>query len=137
MTRPVKFTHVKKQDMRQATGLAGEDLAARHLESLGYRVIARRYRVRVGEIDLVASRPGLLVFIEVKTRRQTRFGTPAESVRRQKQVRITRAAEQFLLTAATASHEGFSCRFDVIAITFHADSRVHIEHLEDAFRPGA
>ena len=124
------------RDERQATGLAGEDLAAGHLESLGYQIIARRYRVRVGEIDLVARRPGLLVFIEVKTRRQTRFGTPAESVCRQKQERITRAAEQFLQRPGAGSLRDLACRFDVIAITFDKDAEAQIEHLEDAFRPG-
>jgi len=122
-------------DNRQQTGLDGEELAAGHLESLGYEIIARRYRVRVGEIDLVARRQGLLVFIEVKTRRQTRFGAPAESVHRQKQMRITRAAEWFLQRMKTGSSEGPACRFDVIAVTFDADSKATIEHLEDAFRP--
>lgn len=124
------------RDERQATGRAGEDLAAGHMESLGYQIIARRYRVRVGEIDLVACRAGLLVFIEVKTRRQTRFGAPAESVHRQKQARIARAAEQFLQRPAARSLGDMSCRFDVIAVTFDEDAKARIEHLEDAFRPG-
>ena len=124
------------RDARQATGLAGEDLAAGHLESLGYRILARRYRVRVGEIDLVALLPGLLVFIEVKTRRQSRFGIPAESVHRLKQTRIARAAECFLQRPEAGPLQDLRCRFDVIAVTMDKDSIPSIEHVEDAFRPG-
>jgi len=125
-------------DDRQATGLAGEELAAGHMESLGYEIVARRYRARAGEIDLVAHRSGLLVFIEVKTRRQTRFGLPAESVHRLKQARIARAAEQFLqrFTGSARPEQQLVCRFDVIAVTFDEDSKACIEHLEDAFRAG-
>ena len=124
-------------DRRQATGLTGEQLAAQHLESRGYQIIARRYRVKAGEIDLVASRPGLLVFVEVKTRRQDRFGVPAESVNWQKQARIARAAEQFLQRMGAGFDERLSCRFDVIAVTIGQDSAARIEHMEDAFRPGS
>ena len=64
---------------RQGLGKAGEDLAARHLESRGFTVVARRYRTRMGEIDLVATSGDLVAFIEVKTRRGTGFGLPAEA----------------------------------------------------------
>jgi len=125
-----------KRDQRQQTGLVGEQLAAEHLEARGYQIIARRYRVRAGEIDLVAFRPGLLVFIEVKTRRQTRFGIPAESVHSLKRDRITRAAECFLNGPEARSLQDVRCRFDVIAIIMDDDSPPRLEHLEDAFRPG-
>ena len=124
------------RDTRQATGITGEDLAAAHLESLGFRILARRYRVRLGEIDLVALRPGLLIFVEVKTRRQNRFGVPAESVHNRKQLRIARAAECFLAGPQAGRFKSLPCRFDVNAVTLDDGAAPRIEHLEDAFRPG-
>jgi putative endonuclease len=119
----------------QDLGRAGEDLAAEHLASRGYRILARRYRTRMGEIDLVAVRGDLLVFVEVKARRSTRFGSPAESVHPSKQARIARAAQQFLSEGLAPAPGEPSCRFDVVSITWQIGHPALIEHIEDAFRP--
>lgn len=121
---------------RQDLGLAGEEIAARHLEAGGYRILARRYRTRLGEIDLVVRRGPLLVFVEVRTRRGGNFGTPAESVDRRKQARLFRVASLFL-----AKHQGPGgsepvCRFDVVAVTMAPGVDPSVEHVVDAFRPG-
>lgn len=99
-------------------GGLGEAIAARHLESAGLRIIERNARTRSGELDLVAIDPAdhvsTVVFVEVKTRRSQRSGTPEESVTRAKMDRLGRGALAFL-----ASHPKLQdqpCRFDVVAI---------------------
>jgi putative endonuclease len=65
---------------RQSTGRLGEDLACRELARRGYAVLARRYRTRHGEIDIVARHAGTIVFVEVKARHGGKFGDPADAV---------------------------------------------------------
>lgn len=115
-------------------GDQGEALAAGHLEASGYTILARGYRTRRGEIDLIASRRGVLVFVEVKTRRGERFAAPAESVDRGKRLRLARAAAHYLAASGAAAA---SCRFDVIAVTCPEGGGVRVDHIEDAFRPEA
>ena len=94
-------------------GDAGERLAARHLRRLGYRILARRYRTPLGEIDLIARDGDCLVFVEVKTRRGTAGGSPAEAVDRSKQQQLTRLASAFLKRHRMLDQR---CRFDVVAV---------------------
>jgi len=86
---------------RRRLGERGERLAAAWYESRGYTVVARNWRCREGEIDLVVARPGELVFCEVKARSSDRFGTPAEAVTPAKQRRLRALAARFL-----AGHDG-------------------------------
>jgi putative endonuclease len=116
---------------RLITGRAGEEIAARHLARHGYRILARGWRTRLGELDLVAAREGLLVFVEVKTRRGGAFGPPAAAVHALKQARVARMARQYL---AEGGHDGDACRFDVIAVTLRHGAEPLVEHIEDAFR---
>lgn len=110
-------------------GDRGERQAARYLQRQGFRILARGYRTSRGEIDLIAREGDILVFVEVKSRRQ---GQPAEAVTLEKQRRLTLAALQFL-----ADHgllECQPCRFDVIAIVWPDDRcPPTIEHLRNAF----
>ncbi len=88
--------------------------AERYLGKRGLRVVARNYSCRGGEIDLIMRDGAALVFVEVRYRRSSRFGSAAESVDGRKQARLTRAASHFLLT-----HRQFAdcaCRFDVVAM---------------------
>jgi putative endonuclease len=98
---------------RITLGKLGEDLAVLELERLGYAILARRYRTRHGEIDIVADDRGTLVFVEVKTRADAVFGTAAEAVTPHKQRRLVRMAEQYLTLERIANRP---CRFDVVAI---------------------
>ena len=75
-------------DARRALGDAGEDAVARWYVAAGYDVVDRNWRCREGELDLVLARRGVLVFCEVKTRRTTAFGVPAEAVTATKQRRL-------------------------------------------------
>lgn len=112
-------------------GAAGERLAADHLQSRGYRILERRYRTRLGEVDLIASAGDTLVFLEVKTRRGDRFGSPLESVNARKRERLARAAAQYL---ATGRRSETTVRFDVIGIVWPDRGRPVLDHVEDAFR---
>ena len=119
------------KDERPALGSRGEEAARRHLESLGYRILARRFRSRLGEIDLIAEDGSTIVFVEVKTRRSAACGSPEEGVTPLKQQRIVRLASSFL--AASGLH-GRDCRFDVVAVVEDAGSGLLLRHLKDAFR---
>ncbi len=100
-------------DPRRVLGASGEARAAAWYEARGYAVVDRNWRCRDGELDLVVRRGSELVFVEVKTRRSDRFGTPAEAVTPAKQRRLRRLAVRYL--DATGTRAG-SLRFDVVAI---------------------
>jgi putative endonuclease len=102
-------------------GKLGEDLACRELESLGYEILARRYRTRGGEIDIIARDGRTTVFVEVKSREGRDFGDAVEAVTMWKRQRITRMAVDYL-----ARHKltDSPCRFDVVAVQFEHDRPV-------------
>lgn len=114
-------------------GNAGEREAARFLQRLGYRVIARRYRTPQGEIDLVARDGVCVVFIEVKTRRSDEAGLPFEAVDRRKQEQLTKLALAFLKRRGWLEQPA---RFDVISIVWPAGAEAPtITHYKNAFEP--
>ena len=117
---------------RQQTGSDGEELAARTLEQRGYTVLARRYRTRAGEIDIVAEVGTTVVFVEVKTRHGRGFGDPAEAVTWRKQHRVVAMAADYL---ARFGLEHRPVRFDVVSVLIDGDASI-VEVVEDAFRPG-
>ncbi len=96
----------------QAAGGAAEDAAARFLEERGLEIVARNYRTRLGEIDLVARDGATLVFVEVRMRSSDRFGGGAESIGWRKRSRVEAAARQYL---ARLRREP-ACRFDVVTL---------------------
>ncbi len=111
-------------------GRRGEDLAVDYLLGTGLVVLARNWRCREGEIDVVATDSTRLVVCEVKTRSGTGFGEPAESVSRQKAARIRRVTQAWL-----AAHQVRWCeiRFDVVAIVAPPSGEVTLQHYESAF----
>lgn len=102
-------------DERRAFGDDGEAYAARFLTAKGMRVVARQFRTRYGEIDLIALDGNEVVFVEVKTRRSAAFGYPEESVTRAKLAKIVHCAETYL---RQERWEGRPYRIDVVAILF-------------------
>jgi putative endonuclease len=112
-------------DERLELGRLGEALAATLLEAAGLRVLARNWRCREGEIDLVAAGPGLLVFCEVKTRRGSGFGSPAAAVTQAKQARLRRLAATYLATMPTPPCR---VRFDVVAVTWPRERTFYTVH---------
>jgi putative endonuclease len=101
-------------DVRQVLGKTGEELACAELRRRGYAILARRFRTRGGELDIVARDGATLVFVEVKARRSERFGTAAEAVTSRKRARLARMADEFLCRTRLVS---VPCRFDVVAVT--------------------
>jgi len=94
-------------------GRKGERIACRFLMKLGFDILARRYRSRSGELDLIAYEGDTLVFIEVKTRSSAAFGEPWEFVDWQKQQILRRTAEGFI-----ADHDlgQYAYRFDIVSV---------------------
>ena len=116
-------------DGRQSLGKMGEDLACRELCRRGYVVLARRYRTRLGEIDIVARDGDTIVFVEVKARKGGAFGGAGAAITAWKQRRVARIAADFLARRGCVD---VPCRFDVVAIDFDA-GRPRIEVFQDAF----
>jgi putative endonuclease len=116
-------------DARQSLGILGEELACRELRRLGYAVLARRYRTRYGEIDIIAQDGDIVVFIEVKTRAGMEFGGAAAAVTPAKQRRVAQMAVDYLARHRLAERP---CRFDVVAIDFR-DGKPDIAVYANAF----
>ena len=100
-------------DARQQLGKTAEDLAVRELMSRGYAILARRYRSRHGEIDIVCTDRGTIVFVEVRAKGTEMCGRAAESITRQKMRRVTACAVDYLSRHHLSNQP---CRFDVVAI---------------------
>lgn len=99
---------------RQRLGHEGETRAAEFLQQQGYRIVARNVRADRVEIDLVARRGPLIIFIEVKTRRSDRFGSAAEAVDQRKQHRLRRGAQAWLARRPEEARGWRRLRFDVV-----------------------
>jgi putative endonuclease len=80
------------KDLRKNYGNLGEDIAAKYLQQKGYTIIQRNYSQRAGEIDIIARKHGIIYFVEVKSRHNTSFATPADSVNAKKRRHISAAA---------------------------------------------
>jgi putative endonuclease len=113
----------------KAIGDKGESFAARLYEKSGFTVIARNYHSRYGEIDLIAENADTLCFIEVKTRKQTSFGTPAEAVDKRKRKKLTLTAMKYL-----GENECFKQpRFDVVEVWQQDGEIISYNLIENAF----
>ena len=143
-----------------SSGRRGEDLAHRYLQSKGYLVVARNFRTRTGsaEVDIIARKEDAVVFVEVKSRDSDDFGPPDRAVDQEKQLRIMKAAVEYLRRADVKNEQA---RFDIINIILSPKTvpnrspnrpgarpvlririrvtglrrapRASIEHIEDAF----
>jgi putative endonuclease len=117
---------------RTALGQRAEQLAADHLERLGYEIFVRNWRRPEGEIDLVVVKAGLYVFVEVRSRTGVERGHALETIDGRKRARVLRAARMFI-DEEKPQAEAF--RFDVIAVTFSLDETPpELIHIEDAFQ---
>ena len=114
---------------RIALGNVGEDLACEELERRGYAIIARRYRRRGGELDIIARDGQTMVFVEVKAREGRAFGEACEAVTANKRRTITRLALDYLMRHRLTE---CACRFDVVSIHFDAGVPA-IEVFQNAF----
>jgi len=120
-------------DRRRALGMDGEERAAGHLTRAGYRILARNVRAAGVEIDLVAARGDLVVFVEVKTRSSHAFGGALAAVDARKQARLARGAAAWLREHRPQARRA---RFDVIAWEWEPAAGWRLTHLEGAFDAG-
>lgn len=115
---------------RVRLGQRGEQLAAERLAALGYDIVERNYRCPYGELDLVARQGETWVFVEVRTRRGARFGTPEESFTPRKRAHLIAAAQHYLQVHAL---EEEPWRIDAVAVALSADGRLQrLDVIENA-----
>lgn len=118
-------------NFKKLVGNKGENIAESYLKQKGYKIIQKNYRCRFGEIDIIAKDNDTIVFAEVRTRRNDNFGSPQDSITPAKIEKISKTSLYFIQEKKL---EGFSYRFDFIAITF-SQGKPNIEHIENAFMP--
>jgi len=120
----------KKMANKYKSGMQGQQDAEAFLLARGYRILERNYRVRDGEIDLIARHGSYIVFIEVKFRSGAGYGYPRESVGAVKQRRIIKTAMHYI---AVRGLDNQDFRFDVVEVLARDKQRVEINHIENAF----
>lgn len=125
----------KTIDPRQARGRAGEEIARRYLQRRLYAIIQINYRSRYGEIDIIACRDGKVAFVEVKARRDKKFGEPFEAVGPRKQRQLRRLAEMWLAEhQRQLQDQNLTFRFDVISMVLDKNNRpTEFKHIKNAF----
>lgn len=112
-------------------GDLGERLAAKFLRRSGYRVLTRKYRCKFGEIDIVARDKDMLVFVEVRSKSDSEYGLPYETVGYTKRRRLERVAAEFLRRFNLFDYD---CRFDCVSVLFDDNFKPkQIELIKDAF----
>lgn len=111
---------------RHETGKQGEELAVKYLEQNGYKVIERNFECKQGEIDIIALYKKEIIFIEVKTRTNTKYGTPAEAVDKTKQKHLTKAVKYYLYSRHL---ENEFVRIDVIEIYMY-EQKYRVNHIK-------
>jgi putative endonuclease len=116
-------------DDRATLGRTGEDAALDQYRRRGFELVARNWRCRVGELDLVVRRGGMVVFCEVKARRGAAFGRPFDAVDLRKQRKLRSVARAFLALRP----EPAAMRFDVASVTLDQSGRPQVHLFEDAF----
>lgn len=121
---------IRQGDRNSGLGIQGEELAASYLEQAGLKIVARNYRCRGGEVDIIARDGKTLVFVEVKSRRNLAYGVPQLAVTPFKQRQISKAALTWL---AKNRQQDVPARFDVIAILLTSNCSHRIEHIRNAF----
>ena len=132
--RWIKFPSTRQsrsENKKDQLARAGEDAAAHYLSSKGYSILHRNIRFPEGELDIVAKQEKTLVFVEVKTRRDGKFGQPHNSVSVAKQRRQVALASSFM---SLCRLQKVPVRFDVVYIVFPSEQPPNIEHIENAFQ---
>lgn len=111
-------------------GDLGEKAASRYLTSKGYTLTHRKYRTKLGEIDIIAKYKNTIIFVEVKTRRNTTYGSPAEAVNYRKQQKIIQTAQCYL---KHSNNYNCLCRFDILEVVLGNQGVFTFNHITNAF----
>ncbi len=120
-------TRTKQQDI----GDQSEQMACQYLEAQGLRLLKRNFRCKCGEIDLIMQAGDTIVFVEVRNRKSTRYGSALETITASKQRKLTKAAQFFIQRFDPRLH--YSYRFDVIAIQGEPGNNPAIQWIDSAF----
>ncbi|MGV8146333.1 MAG: YraN family protein [Alkaliphilus sp.] len=115
--------------MNKKIGAYGEEASVKFLINKGYKILHTNYRTKIGEIDIIAKKDNAICYIEVKTRRSTKFGIPCEAVTRKKQQVYRMVASQHVKHYVNKS---IDFRFDVIEVVLK-NEKCYIRHIENAF----
>jgi putative endonuclease len=119
------------KELNTSWGKAGEDAAEVYLENKGYKILARNFKCKGGEIDIIAKDKKELVFVEVKLKKGYAFGSPEEMVHNIKQHRLLRLAQWYMLEN-NIDPEAQNWRIDVVGVSFDRCKNRHISHIENA-----
>ena len=111
-------------------GDQGESIACNFLLENGYKIVKRNYRFGKGEIDVIATKDKLIIFLEVKTRNNQNFGPAELAVTKGKQNQVRKIAESFLYEN---NFTDYDCRIDVIAINYQGRDKYNLNHIINAF----
>ena len=114
-------------------GRKGESLAKTHLENAGYEILDENWTHGKAEVDLIAYKDKVIIFVEVKARTGNGFGEPEDFVNERKQKLLVSAADEYIYLM---EHKG-DVRFDIISILFDKQANYTLKHIEDAFWPHA
>lgn len=113
-------------------GDKGEEIAAQYLANKGYKILSRNWQLMHRELDIVAMKNNMLIFVEVKTRAENFVVSPAEAVSRRKQKLVIQAADLYI----NKNNLDYEAQFDIISIIYKGNAFA-IEHIENAFYPRA
>ena len=119
----------QKAQLSYQKGLESEKLAALYLQSKGYQLLSKNFRIRGGEIDLIMQKGGILTFVEVKARSQMRFGSALESITRQKKRLLLRSIATYLVQNKVKT----TWQLDVITIHYQNSNKAFITHYKNIF----
>lgn len=108
-------------------GIRGEKFAEKLLKEKGYKILARNFKTKLGEIDIVTSYKGTLIFVEVKTRTGTKFGLPEEAVDKRRILRIVKAGEVFM---KKYSLHGTKIRVQVVSLIFNGATPYYVKIID-------
>ncbi|MDR5658280.1 YraN family protein [Serpentinicella sp. ANB-PHB4] len=115
--------------MSRTLGDFGESIALEYFINNKYKVTKTNYRTKIGEIDIIAKKDKVIIFVEVKTRKNNKYGLPREAVTLKKQENIRRVAQWYI---QEYKPKGYNYRFDVIEVYYNQSSH-QINHIESAF----
>lgn len=112
----------------KVTGDFGERLAKEYLEKKNYNILETNFRTRLGEIDIIAKKDDVIVFVEVKARKTLKYGRPYESVNHRKMQKIIKVAQNYIAYKSRGDNQ---YRFDIVEVFLSENDKIN--HIEDAF----
>jgi putative endonuclease len=116
----------------KSIGNCGENIAEKYMKNLGYFILEKNFRCKIGEIDIIAKDKDYIVFVEVKSRFGVMYGTPSEAVNKSKQYKIYKTAQMYILKKKLFCS---NFRFDVIEVIFNSQNDTYsIRLIKDAFQ---